>query len=57
MDAWIVRNTSEVSIYNEKPTKEEPDKTRSYLGELGQNTKKKKMTHIKRREEIEEGDT
>ena len=45
-----------VSIHDEKHIKEEPDKTRSYPGEVGQNTKKE-MTHIKRKEEIEEGDT
>ena len=30
VDAWIVRKTPEVSIHDEKPTKEEPDKIRSY---------------------------
>ena len=30
MDAWTVKKTPEVSIYDEKPTKEESDKTKSY---------------------------
>ena len=57
VDAWTARKTSEVSIHNEKPTKEKPDKTRSYPSGLGQNTKKKEMTLIKEREEREEEET
>ena len=38
VNAWTVRNTLKVSIYDEKSTEEELDKTRSYRGELGQNT-------------------
>ena len=52
-----MRKAPEVSIHDEKPTKEKPDKTRSYPSGLGQNMKKKEMTLIKGREEREEEDT
>lgn len=54
MDAWTVRRNSR-RLHSWWITKKgEPNKTRSYLGGQGKNTKKKEMAHINEKKEERE---